>query len=425
MAEGDRHRLFVGEVDTDGRDRRRRPDLETASLVLSFVVMTTLYSLQSRSDVLAKSAFGDLPARGSRQLVEDFESFGQQFLRNTLLQKVFDEGGQVQYAGLLKLHEHAHTFAEDRVRHRDGRGHSDCGMCRDRFFDLDRADVLSAAQDEVRRAAREREVALVVQLADVTHPHPAVFGVQLVVVGAIQIAEAQRRSAAGRLPATGLGDVEVPVEQSHLHLRHDPARGAQPAVQRIGDRGRTQHAGLVGTVELQDRDAGQLLELCRLRVRQRFAASEDDPQAAQVVLPGCRISQDHRQLRADTTQHRRAVALDRRARRGGIEALNAHGGGAEADRRGVRGPDAEAVRGGDDRQKDVVAGELAVGDRLLVEVVPPILGVDNAFGHAGGARRGVDQEDVVGPGRREAGVCQAVGPRCRHRGGTLSPNVTA
>ena len=31
MAEGDRHRLFVGEVDTDGRDLRRRPDLETAA----------------------------------------------------------------------------------------------------------------------------------------------------------------------------------------------------------------------------------------------------------------------------------------------------------------------------------------------------------------------------------------------------------
>ena len=61
-------------------------------------------------------------------------------------------------------------------------------------------------------------------------------------------------------------------------------------------------------------------------------------------------------------------------------------------------------------RKTSSAGELAVGDRLLVEVVPPILGVDNAFGHAGGARRGVDQEDVVGPGRGEAGVCQAVGP---------------
>ena len=40
------------------------------------------------------------------------------------------------------------------------------------------------------------------------------------------------------------------------------------------------------------------------------------------------------------------------------------------------------IRGGDDRKKDVVGGELAVGDGLLVEVVPPILGVDNAFGHA-------------------------------------------
>ena len=48
-------------------------------------------------------------------------------------------------------------------------------------------------------------------------------------------------------------------------------------------------------------------------------------------------------------------------------------------------------------QEHVVRFEFAVGDGLLVEVVPPVLGVDNAFGQSGGARRGVDQEDVVGP----------------------------
>ena len=188
-------------------------------------------------------------------------------------------GRQIEVGSLFELDEHADPLAEYRVGHRDGRRHGDRGMGCHRFFDLDRADVLSAAQDEVRRAAGEGEVALVVQFADVAHPHPAVLGEQLVVVGAIQIAEAQRRSAARRLAATGLGDVAVAVEQPHLHLRHDPAGGAQPAVQRVGDRGRTEHAGLVGPVELQNRDAGQLLELGRLRVGQRFAAGEDHPQA--------------------------------------------------------------------------------------------------------------------------------------------------
>jgi hypothetical protein len=67
----------------------------------------------------------------------------------------------------------------------------------------------------------------------------------------------------------------------------------------------------------------------------------------------------------------------------------------------VRRPDSEAERRRDDGKEHVVGGEFAVGDGLLMEVVPPILGVDNAFGQSGGARGGVDQEDVVrADGRR-------------------------
>ena len=106
--------------------------------------------------------------------------------------------------------------------------------------------------------------------------------------------------------------------------------------------------------------------------------------------------QDHHQLGADTAQHRGPVPLDGRAGRAGVEPLDEHRRRAQIDRCGVGGPDSEAERCRDDRQEDVVGGQLAVGDGLLVEVVPAVLGVDDAFGQPGGARRGVDQEDVVG-----------------------------
>ena len=47
------------------------------------------------------------------------------------------------------------------------------------------------------------------------------------------------------------------------------------------------------------------------------------------------------------------------------------------------------------RQKYVVAAQSPFGDGFLVEVVPTVLSVHDAFGQAGGAGGGVDQEDVV------------------------------
>ena len=87
----------------------------------------------------------------------------------------------------------------------------------------------------------------------------------------------------------------------------------------------------------------------------------------------------------------------------GVEALVHDGGDAEHRRGDVRGPDPEPERRGDRAEEHVVAGHLAGLGRELVEVHPPVLGVHDALGHAGGARRRVDQEHVVGPvgaGRR-------------------------
>ena len=96
------------------------------------------------------------------------------------------------------------------------------------------------------------------------------------------------------------------------------------------------------------------------------------------------------------------MTLDGFAGSDGVEPLDSDCRGTQMNRRGVRGPDAEAERRGDHREEHIVGCEFAVGDGLLVEVVPPVLGVDNAFGQSGGTRRGVDQEDVVGPHGRKA-----------------------
>ena len=138
------------------------------------------------------------------------------------------------------------------------------------------------------------------------------------------------------------------------------------------------------------------------------------------MLTGRGVGQDHRQLCTDATQDRRTVTLDRRAGRGRVEAFDAHGRRAEVDRCGVGGPDAEAERGGDHRKEHVVGGELAVGDGLLVEVVPPILGVHNAFGQPGGARRGVDEEGVVGARPVTARCCRRAGGSRVDRAGRRS-----
>ena len=201
-------------------------------------------------------------------------------------QEVLDEVGRSSVVAVLEFDEHAHPLAEHRVGHRHGRGHRDGGMGRHDLLDRDGADVLAAAEDEVRRAAGQAEVAVGVQLTDVAHPHPAVLGEQLVVVGATQVAEAGRRAAANRLSATGFRDVASPSNN-----RTCISGTIRPAVRSRRcsgsfDGGRTEHAGLVGAVELQNRDSGQLLELRGLRVRERLAAGEDDAQAGEVALPG-------------------------------------------------------------------------------------------------------------------------------------------
>ena len=116
---------------------------------------------------------------------------------------MLDELGQVDRLRVDEFGVEADLFAEHRIGHRDRRRHRDRRMRGDGVLDLRRADVLAAAQDEIRRPAGDAQVAVGVDLADVAHPHPPVAGEQLVVVGTTEVAEAGRRTPARGLAAAG------------------------------------------------------------------------------------------------------------------------------------------------------------------------------------------------------------------------------
>ncbi len=230
VPERDGHRLFVGEVDADRRGDRRRPHLQPAPAHLTDVSWSspTRVRISSRSWPLATLPPDDRGSSSSTMSRSGSSSFETPWAR-----RCSTSPGRSRTPAVGRcygLDVHADLLAEHRVGHCHGCGHGHGRMRGHGILDLDRTDVLAAAQDEVRRAAGDRQVAVGVELADVAHPHPAVLGVQLVVVGAAQIAEAGGRAAAGRLPAARRGHVAIAVEQAHLHLRHDPAGGAQPAI---------------------------------------------------------------------------------------------------------------------------------------------------------------------------------------------------
>lgn len=227
-------------------------------------------------------------------------------------------------------------------------------MCRHRVLDLTRTDVLAAAHDEIGGSTGDGEVSLGVDLADIAHPHPAVGGVELVMVDPAEVAEAGGRATTGRLSTPGRGHVVVAVEKPHCHLRHQAPCGAQPAIAAILQRRATQQSGFIGSVELQDGGAGEVLEVGGPLVGQRLTAGEDHAQRAQVVLAGRRIGHDHHQLGTDTAQHADPMVRDRLTCRLGVELFEKNSGGTQVDRCGVSGPDTEAERSRDDGQQDVI-----------------------------------------------------------------------
>src|SRR5271166_2018494 len=152
---------------TDGAQTSRPPRRALGAFMIG---------LHPYSNILAELAFGDLAPRRSGKMVDNDESFGQQFLGDSQRQQVLDEPGQVDGLRVDEFGVEADLFTEHRVGHRDRRGYRDSGVGRDGVLDLCCTDVLAAAQDEIGGSAGDGEIAVRVDLADVAHAHPPVGG---------------------------------------------------------------------------------------------------------------------------------------------------------------------------------------------------------------------------------------------------------
>ena len=102
-------------------------------------------------------------------------------------------------------------------------------------------------------------------------------------------------------------------------------------------------------------------------------------------------------------------ALDEAQGLVGVEPFHHDRGAAEDVGRDVRGPQAEAERRGHRAEEHVVARHLPRRGRELMEEEPAVLVVQHALRHAGGAGRGVDDEEIVGAVRAAAAVEGRVG----------------
>ena len=168
-------------------------------------------------------------------------------------------------------------FAHDRVGTAD---HSGLGHARVRLehrFDLAGRDVLATADDEVLLAVDQHEVAVVVEVADVTGPQPAVLqrggGLgRLVQVTAHDVRTSRDHLAVvpdGERPAVGVDDADL-----------EPAewladRAGTTAVARVeGQRNR----GLREAVALEDGDPVAALERSDGVGGHRRGATDGEPQ---------------------------------------------------------------------------------------------------------------------------------------------------
>jgi hypothetical protein len=90
------------------------------------------------------------------------------------------------------MHHHRELLAPGLVGHAEGGDLVDLGAFEDRALDLGGIDVLAAADHQVLGTVRQEQVAVVVEVADVTAVEPAVAEFGLVGFGAVPVAADQR-----------------------------------------------------------------------------------------------------------------------------------------------------------------------------------------------------------------------------------------
>jgi hypothetical protein len=182
-----------------------------------------------------------------------------------------------------------------------------------------------------------------------------------------------------------------------VHVDDELSRRLQPVLTVVAHRRPTQRARLIGSVELEDARAGDVLEARRAFLGDGLTTGEHATQRREVVLLDDRRLQHHEELRAHAGEHGDAFTFDGADHVVGIEAFVHDGRHAEDRGCDVRRPEPEAERRRDRAQEHVVTSHVAGLGRELVEVHPAVLRVHDALRHAGGARRRVDDEHVVGP----------------------------
>ncbi|CAB4729263.1 unannotated protein [freshwater metagenome] len=263
-------------------------------------------------------------------------------------------------------------------------------------FLLDRrgTDVVPTADDEIGRTTDDAEVVVVVDLDDVAQVHPAVGPEQLRVRFVVAVVPGRDAWSLAGTTTDALGsDVEfVVVEEPYTHLGKETAGRAESLFDGVDEGGAAHASGFVRTVELEDPGVGAAFELgCRAE-RHLLAAALNDAQRRDIGTREERRGEQHEDLRGDGCEHSHVMTFD--CREGGLDVellhqnrLRPQQGGGE-----VTHPKAEPERRRDDDQEDVVLSELRA---LAVEILPTVLGVHHAFGQAGGARRGVDEEELV------------------------------
>ena len=96
------------------------------------------------------------------------------------------------------MHHHRELLAPGLVGHAEGGDLVDLGAFEDRALDLGGIDVLAATDDQVLGTVRQEQVAIVVEVTDVTAVEPAVAEFGLVGFGAIRSALRAQRDPLSR-----------------------------------------------------------------------------------------------------------------------------------------------------------------------------------------------------------------------------------
>ncbi len=363
----------------------------------------------SRSSLLATFS----PAERGRLLEHD-QPLGQPLARDAAREHVRAQLLELDACARAELRVQADALAEHRIGHRDGGGERDRRVRRRLGLDGGGADVLAAADDQVRDAPGEPQVAVVADRREVAAQHPAVVRQQLAVGGGVLVvAERSGRAAARNLAgAAARGHVALAVVQPDVHARDRPAGGAEAMLAIVAHARDADRAVLVRAVELQHLGAGRVLEAGGGLGGDGLAAGEDRAQRAEVVAVEQPVAERHQELRRDAREHADALLGDRREHPLDVEAL--HQDGRRAEQRGheVRAPQPESVRARHGREEDVAGVELAGVDRQAREAQPAVLVVHHALrqtGRAGGRvqqvqRVGVDRRPRLLDGRRRRGA---------------------